>query len=151
MECENKAKGYNDREIELACENNMLKIRLNLAYAKIKELQGKEPPIKEYVEYIEKDKLRQWLKEQKRLSKNFMLFMIDEMKPDIYPVKQWYKYPEIKPIYDGDYLCYHKGYCNVYEYFKEQWFSESGEVIKQIDKDELYWQELPKLPETIKG
>lgn len=70
----------------------------------------------------------------------------DAPSADVQPVKEWHKYPDDIPPYGGDYLCYHKGFCNVYEYFKGQWFSESGELIKQIDKDGLYWQDLPAYP-----
>lgn len=67
-------------------------------------------------------------------------------RADVQPVKRWHKYPDDIPPFDGDYLCYHKGFCNVYEYFHEKWFSESGEEVKQIDKDGLYWQDLPAYP-----
>ena len=70
---------------------------------------------------------------------------------DVQPKKEWHKYPDDIPPYDGDYLCYHKGYCNVYEYFREKWFSESGEEVKQIDDKGLYWQDLPTYPGTTKG
>ena len=42
MECENKAKGHSKRELELSCENNMLKIRLNLAYAEMQKLHNEK-------------------------------------------------------------------------------------------------------------
>ena len=38
-QCENKAVGYTEREFALACKVNQLKIQLDLARAKIEELQ----------------------------------------------------------------------------------------------------------------
>ena len=113
-------------------------------------------------EYIEKEDIKKsisfffdikWKITQSPIEvKQAVLEVIDgERAADVQPVKQWHKYPDDIPPYDGDYLCYHKGYCNVYEYFHEKWFSESGEEVKQIDDKGLYWQDLPTYPDATKG
>ena len=80
-----------------------------------------------------------------------MLYVKAQKAIKIQSLNQWHKYPDDMPPFDGDYLCYHKEFCNVYEFFHEKWFSESGEEVKQIDKDGLYWQDLPAYPKAIKG
>lgn len=73
------------------------------------------------------------------------------MDTNVMPEKQGNKYPDVKPPVDGDYLCFYEGFWNVFEYFQEKWFNETGERIFYVEEDGLYWYDLPPIPKECQN
>ena len=79
-----------------------------------------------------------------------MLYVKAQKAIKIQPLNQWHKYPDDIPPYDGDYLVFYRGFFHVFERFKGKWYDEDRcDVTADLDK--LWWQELPPMPEAIKG
>ena len=69
---------------------------------------------------------------------------------DVQPVRKWVNDKISSPSVDGDYLVFYRGFFHVFERFKGKWYDEDRcDVITDLDK--LWWQELPCMPEPIKG
>ena len=68
---------------------------------------------------------------------------------DVQPVRKWVNDNIFSPSVDGDYLVLYQGYFNVFERFRGKWFDEKG--VEVDTKELLWWQELPPMPEAIKG
>ena len=69
---------------------------------------------------------------------------------DVQPVRKWVNDKILSPSVDGDYLVFYRGFFHVFERFKGKWYDEDRcDVITDLDK--LWWQELPPMPEAIKG
>ena len=83
----------------------------------------------------------------------FTEYMLEEIEDiptaDVQPVRKWVNDKILSPSVDGDYLVLYRGYFNVFERFKGKWFDEKG--VEVDTEDLLWWQELPPMPEPIKG
>lgn len=79
-----------------------------------------------------------------------IMFVLDNLPiADVQPVRKWVNDNISSPSVDGDYLVLYRGYFNVFERFRGKWFDEKG---VEVDTNELlWWQELPPMPEAIKG
>ena len=73
----------------------------------------------------------------------------EQQAADVQPVRKWVNDNIFSPSVDGDYLVLYRGYFNVFERFRGKWFDEKGFEVDT--KDLLWWQELPPMPEPIKG
>lgn len=60
----------------------------------------------------------------------------------------WNKYPDVKPPNDDEYLCYYRGFYNLFEYFRGQWIGQDGVIDSS---DAIYWQTCPPAPSEVKG
>ena len=79
----------------------------------------------------------------------FMEYIKEQPAADVQPVRKWVNDNIFSPSVDGDYLVFYRGYFNVFERFRGKWFDEKGFEVDT--KDLLWWQELPPMPEPIKG
>ena len=80
----------------------------------------------------------------------FMEYIKEQPVADVQPVRKWVNDNICSPSVDGDYLVFYRGFFHVFERFKGKWYDEDRcDVITDLDK--LWWQELPPMPETIKG
>lgn len=61
---------------------------------------------------------------------------------------EWKKYPKELPPYNGDYLCYYNGFCDVFEYYKGDFYEHHGvcSAIALSPTEFIWWQDLPAYP-----